>query len=263
MTDAPRSSVYCLIMEEFLFLSDHIKAVFFDLDGTLRHNLPSGGEFFASCAMRLGLHATAEDRLRAMRWEHFYWANSEELLADRKLYSGEDGEFWNHYAKRQLAALGASTLDAAELAPKVTAYMLEAYRPESVVPEDAMRLLSALKQSGYKLALISNREKPYQEEIEALGLSPFFALTLAGGEIKAWKPEPEIFLHACQHLDVRPEQAMYVGDNYFADVVGSRRAGLQPVLYDPRGTFPDPGCAIIKSFDELLDLLNQPSGMRT
>jgi len=116
-----------LTMEELLFLSDHIKAVFFDLDGTLRHNLPSGGEFFASYAIQLGLRATAEDRLRAMRWEHFYWANSVELLADRKLYSGENGEFWSLYAKRQLAALGASTLDAAELAPKITAYMMEAF----------------------------------------------------------------------------------------------------------------------------------------
>ena len=53
-----------------------IKAVFFDLDGTLRHNLPSGGEFFADYAIQLGLRATLEDRLRAMRWEHFYWANS-------------------------------------------------------------------------------------------------------------------------------------------------------------------------------------------
>ena len=257
--DGPRLTIYRSNMEEFLFLSDHIKAVFSDLDGILRHNLPSGGEFFASYAVQLGLQATAEDRLRAMRWEHFYWANSEELLADRKLYSEENGEFWNQYAKRQLAALGASTLDAAELAPKVTAHMVEAYRPESVVPEDAMRLLSALKQGGYKLALISNRERPYQEEIEPLGLSQFFVLTLAGGEIKVWKPEPEIFLHACQHLNVRPEQAIYVGDNYFADVVGSSRAGLQPVLYDPRGIFPDPGCVIIKSFDELLDVLRAAS----
>jgi FMN phosphatase YigB (HAD superfamily) len=44
---------------------------------------------------------------------------------------------------------------------------------------------------------------------------------------------------------------MYVGDNYFADVVGSRRAGLMPVLYDPGGIFPEADCTIIKSFEEL------------
>jgi FMN phosphatase YigB (HAD superfamily) len=48
---------------------------------------------------------------------------------------------------------------------------------------------------------------------------------------------------------------MYVGDNYFADIVGSRRAGLQPVLYDPSRLFPDSGCPVITSFDQLTNLL--------
>ena len=227
-----------------------IKVIFFDLDGTLRHNLPSGGEFFADYAIQIGLRATQEDRLRAMRWEHFYWANSAELKADR-LAHPDDRDFWGFYARRQLMALGASDPEAEALAPQVTAYMAEAYKPKSIVPEDVMRVLPALKEGGYKLAVISNREKPFHEEIETLGLAPFFELTLAGGEVRMWKPEPHIFIHACERLNVMPTEAAYVGDNYFADVIGARRAGLKPVLYDPRGVFPDPGCAIIRSFDEL------------
>ncbi len=230
-----------------------IKAIFFDLDGTLRHNLPSGGEFFADYAIQLGLPATSEDRLRAMRWEHFYWANSPDLLADRRAYP-DDGLFWSMYSRRQLVALGASNAQADDLAPQVTEYMSQSYKPKSVVPEDVFRLLPRLKGS-YTLGVISNREKPYQEEIESLGLSSFFELVLAGGEVRMWKPEPHIFIHACERLNVLPTEAMYVGDNYFADVVGARRAGLQPVLYDPRGIFPDPGCAIIHSFDDLLDVV--------
>jgi putative hydrolase of the HAD superfamily len=61
--------------------------------------------------------------------------------------------------------------------------------------------------------------------------------------------------HACQRVDVKPSQAMYVGDNYFADVVGSRRAGLQPVLYDPRGIFPEAECPVIASFEQLPSVL--------
>jgi HAD superfamily hydrolase (TIGR01549 family) len=232
-----------------------IRAVFFDLDGTLRHNLPSGGEVFADYAIhQLGLRATAEDRLRAMRWEHFYWANSSDLKADRLAYP-DDQVFWGMYARRQLRALGASTAAAEQLAPRVTEYMAQSYKPKSVVPEDALRMLPVLKGS-YTLGVISNREKPYREEIEALGLASFFELVLAGGEVRAWKPEPHIFIHACERLKVAPTEAMYVGDNYFADVVGARRAGLQPVLYDPRGIFPDPGCAIIRSFDELAGILH-------
>ncbi len=231
-----------------------IRAVFFDLDGTLRHNLPSGGEFFADYAIELGLPATSEDRLRAMRWEHLYWANSAELKADKLAYP-DDKLFWDMYARRQLVALGASNQQADALAPKVTQYMAASYNPKSIVPEDAMRLLPALKDGGYTLALISNRERPYQEEIEALGLAPFFELVLAGGHLQMWKPEPQIFAHACEQLSVEPSETAYVGDNYFADVVGAQRAGLQPVLYDPRGVFPDPDCLRIRSFDELEGIL--------
>jgi predicted HAD superfamily phosphohydrolase YqeG len=46
-----------------------------------------------------------------------------------------------------------------------------------------------------------------------------------------------------------------VGDNYFADVVGSRRAGLWPVLYDPDIIFPDADCTTMRSFDELNSII--------
>jgi len=228
-----------------------ITAVFFDLDGTLRHNLPSGGEVFADHARELGLPITAEDRLRLARWEHFYWAMSQDMQADRQRFDARTGEFWNNYGQRQLLALGASTLQAAELAPAMTQYMLKAYNPQSVVPDDVLRVLPALKDGGYRLAAISNRDRSYQDEVDTLGLTPFLEFCLAGGEIGAFKPDPEIFLYACHKVGVTPQQAAYVGDSYFADVVGAWRAKLTPVLYDPRGLFPNAGCATIKSFDEL------------
>lgn len=234
-----------------------IKAIFFDLDGTLRHNLPSGGEVFADYASQLGLPIYHEDRLRAFRWENYYWANSIDLKADKKIYPEENRDFWLHYSCRQLVALGASKTQAEELAPKVHGHMEESYHPKSVVPEDVTRLLPALQSAGYKMGVISNREKPFQAEIETLGLSPYFDFSMAGGEVKAWKPEPEIFIHACQRADVNPQETVYVGDNYFADVVGARRAGLQPVLYDPHGIFPEAECPVLTSFDQLPSVLKR------
>jgi FMN phosphatase YigB (HAD superfamily) len=55
---------------------------------------------------------------------------------------------------------------------------------------------------------------------------------------------------------------MYVGDNYFADVVGARSAGLRPVLYDPRGIYPYATCEVIQSFNQLADLLKQAHSPR-
>jgi putative hydrolase of the HAD superfamily len=232
-----------------------VKAIFFDLDGTLRHNLPPGREFFADAITHFGVPLSNENRMLGFRWEHYYWAGSLDLKADKQEYNEENGDFWRHYAKRQLTAFGVSTDQATELGPKISKYMEEFYRPQSIVPDDVKRVLPTLQEKGYKLAVISNRDLPFQEEIETLGLAPFFDLALAGGEVNAWKPEPDIFLHACRRLDVTPAESVYVGDNYFADAVGALNAGLQPVLYDPCGIFPDAGCPTIKSFDELPDLL--------
>jgi putative hydrolase of the HAD superfamily len=129
--------------------------------------------------------------------------------------------------------------------------MGENYKPESIVPEDVRRVLPELKQAGYVMAVISNRDRPFQDVLDSHGLSKFFDFSLAGGDVDSYKPDPGIFEHALQRANLTAQETVYVGDNYFADVIGSRRAGLQPVLYDPGGIFADVDCTIIKSFDEL------------
>jgi len=78
---------------------------------------------------------------------------------------------------------------------------------------------------------------------------------LAGGEVDSYKPDPAIFEHALQRGNVTAQETIYIGDNYYADVVGARRAGLRPILYDPEGVFPEADCPTIKSFDELKSIL--------
>ena len=232
-------------------MTNHIKAIFFDFDGTLRHGIPSSGEIFTDYAVSLGLHINGEDHIRAVRWEHFYWASSADLRDDLLAHSGETENFWIEYSRRRLVALGASGPNAVELAPKVSAHMAEMYEPKSIVNEDVRRVLPQLKQAGYFMAVVSNRSNPYQDEVEKHGLGEFFHFSLAAGEVDSYKPDPGVFKHALDRANVTASEAVYVGDNYFADVIGSRRAGIMPVLLDPNGIFPDAGCITIRSFDEL------------
>jgi HAD superfamily hydrolase (TIGR01662 family) len=232
-----------------------IKAIFFDLDGTLRHSVPSGGEVFTDYVQTLGLQVDEEARLRAMRWEHFYWANSVDLRDDLLAHSGESENFWIEYSRRRLTALGASPEWAIEFAPAISKHMGEFYKPESIVPTDVRKALPELKEAGYLLAVISNRDKPFQELLQDHGIGEFFDFSMAAGEVRVWKPDPGIFEYALQRVNLAPQDVIYVGDNYYADVVGSRAAGLRPVLYDPLGIFPDADCETIKSFDELKSLI--------
>jgi putative hydrolase of the HAD superfamily len=235
--------------------TNDIKAIWFDLDGTLRHSIPSGGDVFTDYVMTLGLDVHEDARLRAARWEHLYWASSVDLRDDLLAHSGDTENFWIEYSRRRLVALGASPEWAIQFAPNVSKHMGEFYRPASIVPEDVRRALPQLQQAGYLLGVISNRDHPFQDLLNELGIGEFFEFSLAAGEVNTFKPEPGVFEHALGRTDLSARDVVYVGDNYYADVVGARRAGLRPVLYDPRGIFPDPDCTTIKSFDELNSII--------
>lgn len=138
-------------------ISSGIKAIFYDLDGTLRLSNPSGLEVFAGHAVSLGLPISAGDLQHAGRWEHQYFAESPELIGDRDEFSEDRTEFWVNYTFRQLQVLGAAPELARELAPKVNAWMTEHFRPADIILDEVYTTLEALRASGYYLGVMSNR----------------------------------------------------------------------------------------------------------
>jgi len=60
---------------------------------------------------------------------------------------------------------------------------------------------------------------------------------------------------AIQETGSPPERIIYIGDNYFADIVGAKNAGITPVLLDPGEIFPDAECSVIRSLGEIMEML--------
>jgi HAD superfamily hydrolase (TIGR01549 family) len=238
-------------LEEFLLSPNGIRAILFDLDGTLRYNCPPSIETFLDHAVRLGVEDDPERRQQAARWVHRYWSQSEAMLTDVETYRGQEEAFWINYARLHLIAFGCPDEQAAELAPQLHHYMRDEYQPEDRVPPDVPETLRALREAGFTLGVLSNREKPCTDYLCTLGLDGYFDLAVVAGELACWKPDPLVFRLALERLDLLPEQAVYVGDNYFADIVGARNAGLRPVLIDPEGLFPEPGCPVIHKIGDL------------
>jgi len=232
-----------------------ITNVLFDLDGTLRGHFPPGREYFATAAARLGLQILPEDRLRACRWEHAYWAESAEQTEDRRLFPAES-DFWLNYSQRELIALGASIEDAQRLAPLLNACMENDYHPEDRLLDGALEMVQTLRRRGLRLGIVSNRDKPFDDMLAGYRLNRAgFDLLLAAGEVQAWKPSPLIFWQALERLGASAAETVYVGDNFYADVLGASAAGLQPVLLDDAGIFPEAECPTIRSLKELPELL--------
>lgn len=234
--------------------SDSIRAVLFDLDGTLRHNQPGSVDTFLNFAVALGIPDSPEKRRGFHRWAHYYWAQSPELVEDLLAFPDE-GDFWLNYTRRSLAALECDPAQIEVLAPQIQKRMKEEHKPEDWVPDDVPTTLRSLKEAGYRLAVLSNRRTPCHEQLVALGLHPYFEFSLVAGEVDVWKPNPEIFHHALDRLGVRPEEALYIGDNYYADIVGAEKAGLIPILIDPNRIFPDAECHVISAIEELCQIL--------
>jgi phosphoglycolate phosphatase-like HAD superfamily hydrolase len=136
--------------------STRIRAVFFDLDGTLRHSIPASTDTFFTFAAQLGAEDSPERRWRAARWTHYYWAQSPELLADIEHFKTLSSEFWVSYAQRSLVEFGCSLEQAQRLAPEVHRLMTEEYAPVDYVAEDVQPTLRRLKKGGFKLGVISH-----------------------------------------------------------------------------------------------------------
>lgn len=232
-----------------------IRAIFYDLDGTLRASIPSGRVVFAEQAAALGLSTNPETRRRAAIWEHLYFAESPELIRDRAEFQDESGAFWLNYCSRQLQVLGASPEQARELAPQINAYMSEHFRPQDIILEGVYETLRALRADGFFLGVMSNRFEPYTDYLNERGLSELFDLVVYAGEAGIRKPNPEVFHYTLEKAGFAPAQAIYIGDNYFADVVGARNAGMLGVLYDHERLFDNPDCPVITQHAQILKLL--------
>lgn len=242
-------------------LSLPVEAVIFDLDGTLRHNVPSADDTQFGFASQLGAVADPQLQKLGSRWAHYYWAQSPELQEDKVQYGdGVDREFWINYSCRYLMSLTVPAERATGLAPQLFALMEKGYNPQNTVYPCVPETLQALKDAGFTIGLVSNRSRPCNQEIVDLGLDSYFEFIYVAAEVGVWKPNPRIFDRALELTGSPPKNIIYVGDNYFADIKGAINAGLQPVLLDEKGVFPEAECAVINKLEDLVGMLKNGKG---
>lgn len=74
--------------------------------------------------------------------------------------------------------------------------------------------LSRLKQEGYKLAVASNSiRKTVQIMMEQSALMGYLEFYLSNQDVKAGKPDPEIYAKAIRQLGLTPQECLIVEDN--------------------------------------------------
>ena len=96
---------------------------------------------------------------------------------------------------------------------------------------DALTTLTALKERGYLLGVVSNRHYggvPFHQDLREMGLLDYIELRhmAISADLGIRKPNPDIFLHALNSLQVSPGEAVMVGDSLRGDITGANRLNI-------------------------------------
>jgi len=191
-------------------LNERIRAVAFDLDGTL---IDTMGDLAASVNLMLGMLGAKElpeSRVRALV------GNGVETLVLRALNESV-GNSATHAAQRSAA-----------LALFRRVYGQNLYKHSKVYP-GAVKTLQALSGAGLALCCITNKDSAFAEPLlKQAGLSEFLSFTLCADRAEDRKPSPNLLQAACSRLGIAPAEMLYVGDSVM-DIAAARAAG-SPVI---------------------------------
>lgn len=198
-----------------------IRAVLFDLDNTLTHRDQS---------------IAAYSQYLADHYQHQLQqgdSNQIQSIIRRIDHGGYPKEYLTHpsiaasvaYALQQeLRWASLPNLD------ELSQFWFQQFGLSAVAMPGAKKLLTELKQRGYKLAVISNGGHATRLSIlQGLGFGHYFDEIVSSGLLGISKPNPEIFLHTSRQLGLSAQQCLYIGDHPINDIQGATAAGMTAI----------------------------------
>jgi phosphoglycolate phosphatase len=175
---------------------EHKKVIIFDLDGTL---IDSSTDLAHAVNYMLTSMGREEFSLNEI---HQWVGNGAQTLVRRAL-SGSVEIDENINEKEFKAALG---IFLRFYESNLTKWTVTYSRVEET--------LQALKDTGYKLVIVTNKPFKFVAPIlEDLNIAHYFEFYLGGDSLAEKKPNPTPLLHVCETLGVTPEQCVMVGDS--------------------------------------------------
>ena len=89
----------------------------------------------------------------------------------------------------------------------------------------------------YKIILVSNAQDSDRDQVwealEMVDLARYFHEVFTPKELNARKPAPGFYLNMLKQIEVEPEHAIMIGDDYEKDIIGAKQVGLWTIWYNP------------------------------
>lgn len=151
--------------------------------------------------------------------------NFQKADAELREYTAEES------LSKILAQVGITNVPQRILEQAVDAFFAPEENLYPVFP-DVPEVLTELKNRGYKMALVSNATsgRLIRKAAEDRGLTNYFETIIVSAEVGYRKPHPKIYQLALDHLQVKPEEAVMVGDMLEIDILGAQQLGMKTIL---------------------------------
>ncbi len=218
-----------------------IKAITLDLDNTLIDFMKmktAASNAAAKAMIKAGLKMKLKD--------------AERLLFDEYIKDIEGNHAFQDFLKKHNA------LSDRILAAAINAHVITKLKYLKTYPR-VKSTLKKLRAKGIKLAIITDapRLKAYQR-LDAIGLADFFDVVVSMDDTGKVKPSVIPFKKTLKLLDVKPEEAMHLGDWPEKDILGAKKIGMKTCF--ARYGYTGQGKAVyadykITRFDKILDCL--------
>lgn len=189
-----------------------IKAVLFDLDGTLLDRDESVKRF---------IHRQYDRMNRVVG--HI----SRENYTKRFIELDQRGYVWKDKVYQQLV----KEFQITELTWEgLLQDYLDDFKNHCVPFPNLITTLEKLKSYNLQLGMITNGRGQFQmDNIKALGIERYFDTILISEWEGVKKPDPEIFTRAMKKLNVLPHQSIFVGDHPENDVKAAQNVGMKGI----------------------------------
>jgi HAD superfamily hydrolase (TIGR01549 family) len=223
-------------------MSQLIKAVLFDLNGTLIHQIRSERSHIAytyAAFSKYDWNLTFESFETAWKNVHSRYEETNRLgcqqLRLRDLTAAEEFLYEPWYRENIIAIANELQVSISNrILEKITWEFQDSWVGGLRMPSQNRKVLMNLVHKGYQLGIVTNFQQPnlIQDILDDFAISEYFKTIIISASVGWRKPHPRLFELALEELNMRdnPGQVAFVGDNPEEDVQGAIYMGLHPIL---------------------------------
>lgn len=212
-----------------------IKAIIFDMDGTLIDSEPFYQKILLKCMQEQGVPVCAEDLLplagaNSRQFSEFLDARIEGYIS-REAFNKIEQDYYKE-----------NPIDFTKL-----------------LFHHVHETLSGLKDKGYRLVLASSSKKSEIENVlKQCSLNDYFEFFLSGDMFKESKPNPEIYLVCIKKLGLSSEECIAIEDSEYG-IAAAKGAGLTCIAKrDTRFGFDQsPADYAVDDLLEIIDIIKE------